>query len=391
MSLIAPDQHFALIALLFLFIVFSIVGENRGWFGTISGVLVTITLAAIATSVGIIPSGADTTVSVPVYDFAFTYLIPFSIPLLLFNVHFKQIIKGSGRLMGIFLIGAVGVVLGALLAGLILDVGEETHKLAAVYTATYTGGSVNFMAVAGIFDFFDSPLFAASVVVDNTFTIFYIMLLFLFPRMPFFQKHFPMLSKYEKAVTEVEEVPQQAEKDLLFEFAACFAIASVIVVLGKWTAPLLQKAFQLEIELDLLIITFIILLAANLFPKPLQQLEQTAFQLGMLMLYFFLGVIGATCKISELFNASPKVLLFAIITLVVHLAVTLLVGKWFKYGIEEIAIASGANAGGVSISAPMAATFQLKGAVTPAILIGIMGYVVGTFLGLGVGLLLNLI
>ena len=72
-----------------------------------------------------------------------------------------------------------------------------------------------------------------------------------------------------------------------------------------------------------------------------------------------------------------------------HLIVILFVGKVLKFSLEDIAIASGANIGGVSIAAPMAATFEMKKAVTPAILIGILGYVVGTFLGIGAGLILQ--
>ena len=80
----------------------------------------------------------------------------------------------------------------------------------------------------------------------------------------------------------------------------------------------------------------------------------------MYMLYVFLAVIGATCNLPELFTSSPKVLFFAIIVISIHLVVSMVAGKFLKFSLEEIAIASGANAGGVSISAPMAATFEMK-------------------------------
>lgn len=387
MSLITPDHNFALLAILFIIVAFSIIGDQKRWFGNISGALVAIILAAILTSISVIPSGSNPDLSVPVYNFAFTYLIPFSVPLLLFNIQLKQILQRSGRLMGIFVIGAIGVVIGAVLSGLLLDLGDETYKLAAVYTATYIGGSVNFMAVADTFDFLKSPLFAASIVVDNTLTIFYIMLLFLMPKMKLFKRLFPFTNSYAPSAPIPKEAPQH--EALLEQIATSLAISAFIVIIGKASAPYIEQLLNTDIKLDLLLITMLILIAANVFPKPLQRLEQTAFQLGTYMLYFFLAVIGASCDLKTLFTASPKVLLFALITLLVHLAFTLLLGRWFKYSIEEIAISSGANAGGVSISAPMAASFGLKEAVTPAILIGIMGYVLGTFLGIGVGILLR--
>lgn len=384
---LAPDDTFSILAVLFLTVALGVVGEHRGWYGKMSGVLVTIVLAAIFTSLKILPNGSNPELSVPAYSFAFTYLIPFSIPLLLFNIQLKRIVRESGRLLLIFVIGAIGVLLGALLAASMIDLGEETYKLAAVYTATYIGGSVNFMAVGSTFDFLESPLFAASIVVDNVFTILFIMLLFLFPKWKFLNRNYIAADRSEEIADN--EKTHKASAPLLVDLAAALGISAILVAAGKALAPFLETWLQTDLSLDVLLITIFVLVLANVFPKYLQKIEQVAFQFGMLLLYFFLAVIGATCDITSLLNASPKVLLFVIITLVIHLVTILLAGKWLKFSLEEIAIASGANIGGVSISAPMAAAFEMKQAVTPAILIGIMGYVLGTFLGVGVGLLLN--
>lgn len=386
MSFIAPSDNFSILAFLFLAVAIGIVGEHRGWFGKLSGVLVTLMLGAIFASLRILPTGSDSTIEVPVYQFAFKYLIPFSIPLLLFNIELKRIFKESGRLMIIFLIGAVGVAIGAIIASLFLDLGEETYKVAGVFTATYTGGSVNFMAVADSFNFLESDLFAATIVVDNVFTILYLMLLFLLPNIKLLQPHFPPA---DKSTTDNIAAKKINASELLEKLSLALAIASIIVALGMWGSPILEKLLGTDIKLDALLITVIVLLAANIFPKFLRPLEEIAFQFGMYLLFFFLAVIGATCNLGDLFTSSPKVLLFAIIVLFFHLIFVVVAGKILKFSLEDIAIASGANAGGVSISAPMAATFEMKKTVTPAILIGIMGYVVGTFLGLGVGAFLK--
>ncbi len=384
---LAPDDNFTILALLFIAVAIGVIGEKREWFGKISGVLVTIVIAAIFTSLKILPNGSDQNISVPVYNIAFTYLIPFSIPLILFNIQLKKVFKESGRLMIIFVIGAIGVTLGALIAGLLLDLGEETYKLAAVYTATYIGGSVNFMAVGSTFDFLESPLFAASLVVDNTFTILFIMLLFVLPRIGFLKKYFPEADRSVSA--EFIEAPKINPSDLLEQLAAALAISAVLVAIGMLTAPYLESWLKTDLSLDVMIITLLILVLANVFPVYLQKLEQVAFQFGMLLLYFFLAVIGATCDVTALLNASPLVLVFVLITLFVHSLVIIVAGKFLRFSLEDIAIASGANIGGVSIAAPMAASFEMKKAVTPAILIGIMGYILGTFLGIAVGLFLQ--
>lgn len=387
MSLIDPSDNFSVIALLMLAVAIGVVGEQRRWFGVLPGVLFTILLGALFVSIKLLPSGSDQDLNVPVYNFAFTYLIPFSIPLLLFNVQLKRIFKESGRLMILFLIGAASVFIAAVVAGFIFDLGPETHKLAAVYTATYTGGSVNFMAVAKIFDFEKSQLFTASVVVDNVFTIIFIMFLFLLPGLKLLQPYFPKADRGEADTVSASEA--LISEPYLVTLSKAFCVSAIIVAAGFLLAPPLETLLGTSLSLDVLIITILIIIIANTFPGFCRPLEVVSFPLGMFMLYFFLAVIGATCDLGALLSASPQVLLFAIVIMFFHLAIILILGKVLNFSLEDIAIASGANIGGVSIAAPMAATFEMKKAVTPAILIGIMGYVVGTFLGIGAGLILQ--
>jgi uncharacterized membrane protein len=84
-------------------------------------------------------------------------------------------------------------------------------------------------------------------------------------------------------------------------------------------------------------------------------------------------------------TVAPSVLFFCMITLVVHFIVIMIGGKLLKISLKEIAVASAANIGGPSIAAPIAGTLNMKKAITPAILIGVLGYVIGTFLGASVG------
>ena len=179
MSLIHPDNHVLIFAVLLISVGIGVLGDKYKWFGKVSGILVTIALAATATSTGLIPSASDSEISVPAYSFVFDYLVPISIPLLLFSVHLKKIIREPGKLLLVFLIGSGGVVLGAILADYFISFGEETYKIEAVFIGTYTGGSVNIMAVASTFDSLQSDLFLTVISVDYVFTNIYFMLLFL--------------------------------------------------------------------------------------------------------------------------------------------------------------------------------------------------------------------
>lgn len=365
-------------------------GERKGWFGKLSGALIVIILMGLLVTAGLIPSASDPEVSVSVYGFVFSYVIPTAIPLLLFNANLKRIIRESGRLLGIYLIGAIGVAIGAVVAHTVIPLGEEGFKVAGVFTGTYTGGSVNFMAVAKSFDFLESPLFAATIAVDNVFTNLYITFLFFMPAVTWLLRWIPFRGIPEgEETTQNQYVANGSNLSLMEEVMQVFAIAAAVCAVSYTVAPWLQSRLNTDINLEILTVTLLIIGVANIFPKTMQRLEKTAFQIGMLLMYLFLAVIGAASDLREMVQSSPGIIAFAAIILLVHLLITLFIGRIFRFSLQEIAIASCANAGGPPTAASMAATFGMKRAVTPAILIGILGYVIGSFLGVGVGLFLQ--
>lgn len=383
-SLIPADAHvliwFALLAVSLL----GMYGERVGWFSKVSGALVTILAAAILTTVGILPPAADPEVSAEVYSWVFSYFIPFAIPLLLFNVQLKRIINDTGRLLLPFLIGAAGVALGAMVAGFFLDFGEETHKVMGAFIGTYTGGSVNFMAVSTALDFLNSPLFVSTITVDNVFTNVYIVLIFLLPGIRWIADKFsPYVADESK---ELEEDKTVFEFGVLMEhITLCLLISAGIFVFAEMLGPLLASLLGTKIDLEVLLITAAIIILVNIFPKFFDKYQEVGFNLGMFLMYVFLAVIGASSNLVQLWESIPGIIAFATIILIVHLLVILVAGKLLKVSLKEIMIASAANIAGPSVAAPMAVSFGMPKAITPGILIGLLGYVIGTFLGIGVG------
>ncbi|MBC8004265.1 MAG: DUF819 family protein, partial [Verrucomicrobia bacterium] len=63
--------------------------------------------------------------------------------------------------------------------------------------------------------------------------------------------------------------------------------------------------------------------------------------------------------------------------------------KLFKFDVYEVIISSSANIMGPSVAAPMAASLGQKKLITPAILVGILGYVIGTFIGVSIAMTLS--
>ena len=382
--LIAQDNHFALWAVLLTSSALGIYGEEKGWFGKIPGVLFTIIIVALFAMLHLIPSASDSSIQVPTYDFVFKYVTPMAIPLLLFNANIIRIVKESGRLIILYLLGAVGIVLGAVISFFVVEIGPEAYKVAGVWIATLVGGSVNFVAAAETLDFSTSSLFATTIAVDNFAIQFYLFFLFFLPSIAFLGKYFVEYTEDNEDEAPIEKENKQNKTNLV-SITYVLTIAAIVTALGKFLGEYIQEIFGITINLNILIITVLITFLATIFHKTMQKFEDLAFGLGMALLYIFLAVVGAASNPRDVLLAGPGILIFALLTLIIQFVFLLIVGKIMKFSLKEIAVASCANVSGPTMSAPMAATFGMKQMVTPALLVGILGYVIGTFLGISVG------
>ena len=107
------------------------------------------------------------------------------------------------------------------------------------------------------------------------------------------------------------------------------------------------------------------------------------------MMYIFLAAIGAATNMADILHIGPAVLGFYLVILFFHLIFLVALAKIFKLDIYEVMISSAANVMGPSVAAPMAASLGQKKLITPGILVGILGYVIGTFIGVSIALALS--
>ncbi|MCG8579150.1 MAG: DUF819 family protein [Bacteroidales bacterium] len=385
-SIIQADQHFLVLTMVVAAAAFGIWSEHKKWFGKVSGILVTMISMSLLAMAGFVPVGSGTGVSVPVYDMVFDYFIPISIPLLLFSSNIVKIIKESGKLLLAFIIGAIGVVLGCFIAFSFIDLGEDAGNTAGVIAATLVGGSINFVATGETLNFSTNPYFSATIAVDNFVANLYVLFLFLVPALAFLNRFW---YKKGKDVETVEQDEEQGSPVTMERIAISLFLAVAIAAAGQWLSPYLQNLMNTDLNLSILLITVISLVVANVIPSRLKPLESTAFTIGLWMMYAFLAVIGASTNIYEVLKVGPSLLLFYLVIMFFHFVFLMILARLFKLNVHEVIVSSAANIMGPSVAAPMAASLGQKRMVTPAILVGILGYVIGTFIGVSIALALS--
>jgi len=337
--------------------------------------LLVILFTAVLANLKLIPSASN---SIPLYSGIFHYIAPISIFYLLLNVNLTSIKRAGLPMIGLFVIGSLATALGILISYYLLSpqdvLGEDAKVIAGMLTGTYTGGSVNFNAVALEYDFQENGvLYAGTIAVDNVVTTLWIIATLAFP---------VVLRRFWKDKTNLksntntkhEAHPEDEAIDLislmwlLFLGIAAFYVSDLIATV----LPQIPSILTLS--------TIGIVLAQTKFVANLKG----SHNLGLYLVFIFLAVIGAYCELSavaELKDVGITLLLFAGLAVLLHGVIVILLGGLLYRDWEMIAIVSQANVGGGTTAIALAESFNRKELVLPAILVGTLGTALGSYLG----------
>jgi len=368
------------LAILCLMVLLSIQAAKTKLGGKLSAALMVIIFTAVLANLKLIPSASN---AIPLYDGIFTYLASIGIFYLLLEINLQSLKKAGAPMIILFLIGSLATVIGILVSWYLVapqDVlGDKGNIIAGMLTGTYTGGSVNFNAIALEYDFQkEGALYAGTIAVDNVMTTIWIIITLAIPAI------MRPIWKDKKIVSKATQEETPEDKDaltltsmmwLFFLGAAAFFVSDLI------------KQWLPQIPFILTLSTLGILLAQIPFIAKLGGSRS----LGIYALYLFLAVIGAYCEIGavlELQSTGITLLLFTALAVFFHGILIIIFGGLTFRDWDIIAIASQANIGGSTSAIAIAESLKRNELVLPAILVGTLGNALGTYLGfLVVGIL----
>ena len=114
-----------------------------------------------------------------------------------------------------------------------------------------------------------------------------------------------------------------------------------------------------------------------------------ALQLGTLALHLFFVVIGIRSRVSEILAVGVEVFLLTLLVVGVHGVVTYGVGRLVRLDVGTLSVASQAAVGGPSSALAVAVGREWKALILPGIIVGLLGYAVGNYLGFGLAWLVR--
>ena len=375
--------------------------QKYTWASKVTGCILALTFTLILSNLKIIPTEA------PVYDAVWDYVVPLAVPMLLFNADIKKIGRDSGRVLIIYLFSGIGTILGGFVAYFALkNAIPALNDIVPMFVGTYTGGSVNFVAMSQQYKVPGATV-SAALVADNLLMALYFFTLMALPTMAVIKKHYKM--PLVNALEEQSESDKEANKTMaakywgakeisLKDIAFTVALSFVIVAISDKLATVFGDLFKGEGAVSAifggllgnkyLLMTTFTMIIASVFPKQISSIRGSQ-EIGTFLIYLFFAVIGAPASIGLILRESPLLLVFALIVVLINLVISLIFGKLFKFNIEEIIIASNANVGGPTTAAAMAVSKGWTELIVPALLVGTLGYVIGNYYGILSGILLH--
>lgn len=374
LPLLGPEQDFAIWAVLIALAGFGFWCERFPWGRKYSGVMLLITAAIVLANLRIIPTAA------PVYDVVWDTLVPIAIPLLLFEADLKRIVRESGPTLIAFVIGSATVVVGAIVGVALFDLGPKEAELAGIFTGTYIGGGLNFAAVAEATGMQEDSMLTAAIAADQVITNLHFLLIILLPGIAWMARRYPT-HHMDNAVMfdansegEVHRISDLGLAGLMMALALAFGLAAA----GKLIADLLGMP-----DYSILVITVLALLLATLAPGQIKKLSGHR-EAGNVMMFIFLASLGAGADIWELIEIAPVLFLFASVIITVHLVLLFGIGKMLKLDLAELAMASAVCIGGPASAPALASAKGWRDLLIPGLLLGSLGYAVGSFIGVSV-------
>jgi uncharacterized membrane protein len=381
MPLIEANQTFALSAALMVIVAFGMWAERTRWGQQLGGPLLLIAIAMLLANIGVIPHSA------PLYDSVMSFLVPVAIPLLLMRADFRTIFRESGPMLVAFLVAVGATVAGSFVGALAIDMGSLEPQIAGTVTASYIGGSLNFVATAEAVGIRDSSVYVAALSADAVGAVIFLLALMLLPALQFVRSALPSKFKFHSEPQELDQeaVDQNVEQQPfnLSQATNGLALSLVICAVSAGITALLRID-----TLFVLVVTTLALMVAN-FARPIVRHVSSEFELGTLFMYLFFACIGAGANIAEVLGAALPILWFIVVMVFVHLFVIILVGKLMRLDLAEVMIASNACILGPAPAAALAASKGWHPLVAPGILVGMFGYAIATFIGVAITALLN--
>lgn len=307
-------------------------------------------------------------------------MIPLAIPLLLMGRNLWVEIRQTGKGLQSFALACLSVCIVAFTMGwLFKDTVPESWKLAGMLTGVYTGSTPNLISVGKSLAVESNSFLlvqASDVITGGVFLLFLLSLM-----KPLASK---FLKPFEGETESAEEVTLHHTfhwKDVVLGTLAAAVVAAISI-----GASLLFTG-SMSIPLIMCLLTFGGLLCSA---TPLNKLQGTD-TAGEYLIQVFCTAVGCQVLVGQLISQTGPILIFTTCIMLCSISLHLLLAKILGHDVDTTLMTSTATIYGPPFIAPFAESIKNRALIGPGLTLAVLGYAVGTWLGLGVAYALKFV
>jgi uncharacterized membrane protein len=332
----------------------------------------------------VIPKSSD------VYRTFRSFAVPMFIVLMLLDIDIKRTMQVAWRGAAVLVIGAVGIVIGCVAAYAMFQgsLPADSWSGFGALAGSWIGGTGNLAAVAESVNTPDE-LIGVVVIVDNLVYLVYFPLILTCKRWaPWFNKFTGVTQEEIDAVYSASSDVEKKRHEVTFpDLLTLVGFAFAAILAANWLStyiPPVGRVLSQGTYAILLVTTFGILLSAT----PLKKVPGTE-PVAMALVYIYMTMIGASADLAGMAGAQWFIAA-GFLAIAIHLLVTVAGAKLLRLDVSMAAVASVAGVGGAA-SAPVAAAYHREELVPISIMLALIGYALGNYLGVATAYLANMI
>jgi uncharacterized membrane protein len=329
-----------------------------------------------------------------VQDIIPSIVVPLAFPLLLFSLNLKRWLRYARK-------GFISVLL-ALISGVVMvtagffiwkDSIPESWKLAGMFEGIYAGGTPNFVAIKMALNV-DTNLFVIVSTYDMIVGAF-LVLFFITVAPRIFRFILPPFEESKGITGDEAEILSQTEN--LEDYSGMFRKGVFLPLLGALGISVLIFAFSgglalLLSKLPMMVVVILSITTLGLLLsllKPINRIEKT-FQLGMYLILVFSLTVASMANIRTMFGIGMlNLILFITWCYFGSLVLHIILAKIFRIDADNFLITSAAFIFSPPFVPLVANALKNKDVIVTGITGGIIGYIVGNYLGVALAYFLK--
>ena len=289
---------------------------------------------------------------------------------LLLAIRLKILFQRASPLLLLFGLALLATLAGVLIGAVVLaePLRDQRSALLGLYTATFSGGSLNLVAVGRILTPPDALLALATAADQIVFTLWFALSVGLgrSDRLRRSVRRPPPLV-FSSSGSQVQPARWGWPAALLWGLAA-------VGLSDQLSKGLAGIGFAVP---SILVLTTVAVVLAQ---APAAESRGSCSEFGQFLIQPFFAVVGLSTPLAGVFSEGLWILAYAAIVVGMHAVVVLALARC-RVPMAEMLVASQAAIGGPSTALALATSLERDDLAVPGVALGLLGYATGTYLG----------